>query len=98
MPGELTFAINQPRLAGALVVTDGEVLAAMAFAFAHLKLVVEPGGAVALAALLAGKIDARGPGDRHRDQRGQRPMPPCSDALWPAECRSCRRPTRLGAD
>ena len=59
-PGELTFAVNQPRLAGGLVVSDAEVLAAIAFAFTHLKLVLEPGGAVALAALLAGKLDARG--------------------------------------
>ena len=60
MPGELTFAVNQPRLAGGLVVSDADVLAAMAFAFTHLKLVVEPGGAVALAALLSGKLDVRG--------------------------------------
>ena len=60
MPGQLTFAVNQPRLAGAFSVTDHEVLAAIAFAFSHLKLVVEPGGAVCLAALLAGKFDARG--------------------------------------
>lgn len=60
MPGEMTFAVNQPRLAGGLVVSDAEVLAAIAFAFTHLKLVVEPGGAVALAALLAGKLDVRG--------------------------------------
>ncbi len=59
-PGVLTFSINQPRLAGGLVVTDAEVLAAMRFAFLELKLVVEPGGAVALAALLAGRIDVRG--------------------------------------
>jgi len=59
-PGALTFAINQPRLAGALVVTRAEVFAAMRFAFEHLKIVVEPGGAVALAAVLAGKLDARG--------------------------------------
>ena len=60
MPGEMTFAVNRTRLAGGLVVSDAEVLAAVAFAFTHLKLVVEPGGAVALAALLAGKMDARG--------------------------------------
>jgi threonine dehydratase len=60
MPGELTFAVNQPRLAGGLAVSDAEVFAAIAFAFSHLKLVVEPGGAVCLAALLAGKFDARG--------------------------------------
>jgi len=59
-PGELTFAINRARLAGAVAVSDGDVLAAMAWAFTHLKLVVEPGGAVALAALLAGRFVARG--------------------------------------
>ena len=59
-PGALTFSINQPRLAGALAVTDEEALAAVAFAFRHLKLVVEPGGAVALAALLSGKLALNG--------------------------------------
>ena len=60
MPGVLTFAVNQAHLAGAVAVSDEEVLAAMAFAFTHLKLVVEPGGAVALAAVLGGRFDARG--------------------------------------
>jgi threonine dehydratase len=60
MPGEMTFALNRPRLAGGLVVSDAEVLAAIAFAFTHLKLVLEPGGAVALAALLSGRFEARG--------------------------------------
>jgi threonine dehydratase len=59
-PGELTFAINQPRLAGGVVVTPAEVFRAMRFAFEHLKIAVEPGGAVALAAVLASKVDARG--------------------------------------
>jgi threonine dehydratase len=59
-PGALTFAVNQPRLAGGVVVTRAEVFAAMRFAFQHLKIVVEPGGAVALAAVLAGKVAARG--------------------------------------
>jgi threonine dehydratase len=59
-PGELTFSINRRLLAGGLAVTDDQVRAAMQFAFEHLKLVVEPGGAVALAALLAGHFDARG--------------------------------------
>ena len=59
-PGEMTFAINQPRLGAGLAVSDAEVLAAMAFAFSHLKIVVEPGGAVCLAALLAKKFAASG--------------------------------------
>ena len=59
-PGELTFAINQRRLKGALAVSDAEALAAMAFAFRHLKLVLEPGGAVALAAALSGRLDLKG--------------------------------------
>jgi threonine dehydratase len=59
-PGRITFAVNQSRLSGGLVVTDAEVMAAIAFAFTHLKLVVEPGGAVCLAAVLAGKFDCRG--------------------------------------
>ncbi len=52
-PGELTFALNAPRLAGAVAVGESQVLAAMGFALRHLKLAVEPGGAVALAAVLA---------------------------------------------
>jgi threonine dehydratase len=59
-PGDLTFALNYPALAGALAVSDEEALAAMAFAFRHLKIVIEPGGAAALAAVLAGKLDIRG--------------------------------------
>ncbi|MDB5459942.1 MAG: L-threonine ammonia-lyase [Caulobacteraceae bacterium] len=59
-PGEMTFALNKPRLSGALAVSDEEALAAMAFAFRHLKLVLEPGGAAALAAVLAGKADTQG--------------------------------------
>lgn len=59
-PGALTFAVNQSRLAGGVTVTDEEVLAAVAWAFTHLKLVVEPGGAVCLAALLSGRFEARG--------------------------------------
>jgi threonine dehydratase len=59
-PGEITFAINHPRLAGGVAVTPAEVFAAMRFAFQQLKVVVEPGGAVALAAVLAGKLPVRG--------------------------------------
>ncbi len=59
-PGELTFALNARQLAGGLAVGDLDVRRAMAFAFRQLKLVIEPGGAVGLAALLAGGFDARG--------------------------------------
>ncbi|WP_292031920.1 MULTISPECIES: threonine ammonia-lyase [unclassified Brevundimonas] len=59
MPGALTWPINQ-RLAGAVTVTDAEVAEAMRFAYRWLKLVIEPGGAVSLAALLAGKVAAEG--------------------------------------
>jgi threonine dehydratase len=60
MPGELTFAINQALVGEGVSASDQEVGTAVAFAFHELKLVVEPGGAVALAALLARKIDVRG--------------------------------------
>ena len=59
-PGELTFAVNRRLLAGGLAVTDEEVGEAMRLAFRHLKLAVEPGGTVALAAALAGKLPTRG--------------------------------------
>lgn len=57
-PGELTFPINR-RLREVVTVSDAEVAEAVRFAFRTLKLVVEPGGAVSLAALLAGKIEAK---------------------------------------
>ena len=59
-PGEINFVIAQQTMAGGLVVTDDEVRAAVRFAFLELKLVVEPGGAAGLAAVLAGKIPSRG--------------------------------------
>ncbi|GAC1659342.1 MAG: pyridoxal-phosphate dependent enzyme [Candidatus Elarobacter sp.] len=59
-PGELTWPIVRRLAAGVVTVSDDEIRAAMRFAFERLKLVVEPSGASALAALLAGKIDARG--------------------------------------
>ena len=59
-PGELTFALMRRLVAGGLAVSDDEVRRAMAWAWRELKVVVEPGGAVALAALLAGRLDARG--------------------------------------
>jgi threonine dehydratase len=59
-PGDVTFPINRALLAGGIVVTDDEVRAAMRYASATLKLVVEPGGAVALAAVLAGRLPTAG--------------------------------------
>jgi threonine dehydratase len=59
MPGKLTFAINRALVGAGVVVSDTEVAAAVAFAFAELKLVVEPGGAVALAAVMTGKVDLK---------------------------------------
>jgi threonine dehydratase len=59
-PGELTWPIVRSFCAGIVTVTDDEIRAAMRFAFERLKLVVEPSGACALAALLTGKIDACG--------------------------------------
>ena len=60
MPGEITFAINSRLLTKGLTASDAEVGTAVGFAFRELKLVVEPGGAVGLAALLAGHIDSGG--------------------------------------
>jgi len=60
IPGEITFAINSRLLTRGVTASDAEVGAAVGFAFRELKLVVEPGGAVGLAALLAGQLDARG--------------------------------------
>jgi threonine dehydratase len=59
-PGILTFRINQRLTEAGLAVSDAEVQQAMAFAFRELKLVVEPGGAVPLAAVLSGKVEAAG--------------------------------------
>src|SRR6476660_6345173 len=60
MWGEITFSINSKLLAKGVTASDAEVGTAVAYAYRELKLVVEPGGAVGLAALLAGRIDARG--------------------------------------
>lgn len=59
-PGEITFEINRRLVGEGVAATDDEVRAAMRFAYNELKLVVEPGGAVALAAILAGAVDVRG--------------------------------------
>lgn len=59
-PGALTFPIMQRLVRGGVALSEDEVGAAMAYAFKYLKLVLEPGGAVALAAVLSGKVDAAG--------------------------------------
>jgi threonine dehydratase len=58
-PGEMTFAMNRGRLEEGYVVSEAEVRRAVRFAFDTLKLVVEPGGAVGLAAVLSEKIDGK---------------------------------------
>lgn len=58
-PGTIAFALNRRQLAPGLVVADDEARAAMRAAFRHLRIVVEPGGAVALAAALCGRVDCR---------------------------------------
>ncbi|GAA0570300.1 pyridoxal-phosphate dependent enzyme [Kribbella sandramycini] len=55
-PGELTFAINRRLVEAFELVSDDEIRAAMTFAFERLKIVLEPSGASALAALLSGRI------------------------------------------
>jgi threonine dehydratase len=59
-PGAITFAINCKLVGEGVSASDEEVAHAVAFAFHELKLVVEPGGAVALAALMARKVDVQG--------------------------------------
>jgi threonine dehydratase len=59
-PGALTFPITQALIGQGFTVTDDEVARAVRYAFEELKLVVEPGGAVGLAALLARKLDVKG--------------------------------------
>ena len=59
-PGVITFPMLQANIAGAVAITDAEVAETIRYAFAALKLVVEPGGCVALAAVLTGKVSAAG--------------------------------------
>lgn len=59
-PGDVTFPLAQQVLGPGLVVTDEEVLDSMEVAFREFKLVLEPGGAVALAAALTGKLPVKG--------------------------------------
>jgi threonine dehydratase len=58
--GKFTFAVAQKHVAGGYAVTDDEARAAMRFAFEDLKIVLEPGGAAALAAILSGKVVSKG--------------------------------------
>lgn len=60
IPGELTFQINRRVVDEVVTVSDGDLVDAMVFLFERMKTVVEPSGAAAVAALLAGVIDARG--------------------------------------
>lgn len=58
-PGDITFEINRELATRVLTVSDEEVREAIRFSFRQLKLVVEPGGSAALAALLAGKLETK---------------------------------------
>ena len=58
-PGNITFEINQKNLTAGLSVSDKESLMAMHAAFKYFKIILEPGGAVALAAAITSKIDVR---------------------------------------
>lgn len=60
IPGELTFAVNRRLVKEGLSVTDAEVFNAMGLAFDEFRLVIEPGGAAALAAAISGKADFKG--------------------------------------
>jgi len=60
IPGELTFAVNSQVVDTIVTVSDAEILDAMAFLFDRMKLVTEPSGASAAAALLAGRAEAGG--------------------------------------
>ncbi|MGH7729155.1 MAG: threonine ammonia-lyase [Vulcanimicrobiaceae bacterium] len=59
-PGALTFEIVRERCAGIVTVSDAELCEALHFAFARLKLVLEPSGACALAALRSRRLDLQG--------------------------------------
>jgi threonine dehydratase len=59
-PGELTFEVIRERVDAVVVASDAEIVTAMRILFERVKTVAEPSGASALAALLAGRLDARG--------------------------------------
>jgi threonine dehydratase len=60
IPGRLTFEVNRERVDAIELVSDAEILTAMAFLFDRMKVVAEPSGACAVAALLAGRVAAPG--------------------------------------
>jgi threonine dehydratase len=60
VPGEMTFEINRRLVDEVVVVTDAQILDAMVFLFERMKVVAEPSGAAAVAALLAGAVDGSG--------------------------------------
>lgn len=60
VPGKIVFELARTLLSPGLAVSDAELELAVGFAARELKLLVEPGGAAALAAVLAGKIETRG--------------------------------------
>jgi threonine dehydratase len=59
-PGALTFPVVRERVSAIVTVSDAEIVAAMRFAFERLKLVLEPSGASALAALMHGRVEVEG--------------------------------------
>jgi threonine dehydratase len=59
-PGFIPFALLKACRAGGLAVTDSALMQAVSYAALRLKLVLEPGGAAALAAVLSGRFDGRG--------------------------------------
>jgi len=58
--GDITYEIARTRFAGAVAVSERDVQRAMAFAFRYLKLVLEPSGAIGIAAALTGAVDIKG--------------------------------------
>jgi threonine dehydratase len=56
-PGEKTFAVMRERVDDVVVVSDDEIVAAMRFVFERMNVVLEPSGASALAAIIAGHVD-----------------------------------------
>jgi threo-3-hydroxy-L-aspartate ammonia-lyase len=83
-PGALTFPVVQRHVENILVVTDEEILEAVRFALLRLKLVIEPSGAVPLAALLSGRLPA-GAGRVGVIISGGNIDPPVLASLWPSD-------------